>query len=83
MPGGVAVHLADVVARRLKIRCRWEKPGLTGRASMLHVAPQDLIDAETVGRAGRPRCDRRGTAASWSRSRQVGSVTAHATRPPF
>jgi 6-phosphofructokinase 1 len=52
MPGGVAVHLADVVTRNLKIRCRWEKPGLTGRASMLHVAPQDLIDAETVGRAG-------------------------------
>ena len=52
MPGGVAVHLADVVTRELKIRCRWEKPGLTGRASMLHVAPQDLLDAETVGRAG-------------------------------
>ena len=52
MPGGVAVHLANVATRQLKIRCRWEKPGLTGRASMLHVAPQDLIDAEVVGRAG-------------------------------
>jgi 6-phosphofructokinase 1 len=52
MPGGVAVRLADVVTRELKIRCRWEKPGLTGRASVLHVARQDMIDAEAVSRAG-------------------------------
>jgi hypothetical protein len=36
----------------MKIRCRWEKPGLCGRASMLHVSEQDLADAELVGRAG-------------------------------
>jgi 6-phosphofructokinase 1 len=50
--GGIAAYLADVVASRLKIRCRWEKPGLCGRASMLHVSPQDRLDADAVGRAG-------------------------------
>ena len=49
--GGVAQFLAEVVARNLKIRCRSEKPGLLGRASMLHAAAQDWKDAETVGRA--------------------------------
>jgi 6-phosphofructokinase 1 len=52
LPGGVGTYLAGVVARELKIRCRWEKPGLCGRASMLHVSAQDLDDAELVGRAG-------------------------------
>lgn len=52
LPGGVASHLADIVTRELKIRCRWEKPGLCARASMLHVAQQDRLDAELVGRAG-------------------------------
>jgi 6-phosphofructokinase 1 len=50
--GGVAAHLAEYVTRRLKLRCRWEQPGLCGRASMLHVAEQDRIDAIHVGRAG-------------------------------
>ena len=49
MPGGVSRFLAQVVTRELKIRCRHEKPGLLGRASMLHVSQQDLIDAEFVG----------------------------------
>jgi 6-phosphofructokinase len=44
--GGVAQFLAEAVARNLKMRCRSEKPGLLGRASMLH-----WKDAETVGRA--------------------------------
>jgi 6-phosphofructokinase len=52
LPGGVASYLAGVVTRELRIRCRYEKPGLCGRASMLHVSPQDLSDAELVGRAG-------------------------------
>ncbi len=51
LPGGVGRFLAETVARRLKIRCRDEKPGLLGRASMLHVSPQDKKDAELVGRA--------------------------------
>lgn len=50
MVGGVARFLAETAARELKIRCRDEKPGLLGRASMLHVAPQDRMDAELVGR---------------------------------
>jgi 6-phosphofructokinase 1 len=50
-PGGVSAHLAETVARRLKIRCRWEKPGLCGRCSPLHVSPVDRADAERVGRS--------------------------------
>lgn len=49
--GGVAQFLAEAVARNLKLRCRSEKPGLLGRASMLHAAVQDWKDAEMVGRA--------------------------------
>ena len=52
LPGGVGHYLANVVTRELKIRCRCEKPGLCGRASMLHVSPQDVADAELVGRVG-------------------------------
>lgn len=52
LPGGVGNYLADVVTRELRIRCRCEKPGLCGRASMLHVSNQDLADAELVGRMG-------------------------------
>ena len=48
--GGVAQHLAEAVARNLRMRCRSEKPGLLGRASMLHAAAQDWKDAELVGR---------------------------------
>jgi len=50
LPGGVGHFLAEAVTRRLKIRCRDERPGLLGRASILHVSPQDRIDAEMVGR---------------------------------
>ncbi|MGB6743413.1 MAG: diphosphate--fructose-6-phosphate 1-phosphotransferase [Terracidiphilus sp.] len=49
--GGVAQFVAEAVARNLKIRCRSEKPGLLGRASMLHASTQDRKDAELVGRA--------------------------------
>jgi ATP-dependent phosphofructokinase / diphosphate-dependent phosphofructokinase len=52
LTGGVGSWLADVVARRLGLRCRCEKPGLLGRASMLHVSAQDAKDAELAGRAG-------------------------------
>lgn len=51
MPGGVARYLAKIVSRELKVRCRDEKPGLIGRASMLHASTQDLADAEFVGSA--------------------------------
>lgn len=49
--GGVAQFVAESVARSLKIRCRSEKPGLLGRASMLHASEQDRKDADLVGRA--------------------------------
>ncbi|MDR3751602.1 MAG: diphosphate--fructose-6-phosphate 1-phosphotransferase [Terracidiphilus sp.] len=49
LTGGVAQFLAETVARRLKMRCRSEKPGLLGRASMLHVSSQDMADAKLVG----------------------------------
>jgi ATP-dependent phosphofructokinase / diphosphate-dependent phosphofructokinase len=51
LPGGVARFLAETVARKLKVRCRDEKPGLLGRSSRLHVSPQDELDAALVGRA--------------------------------
>jgi 6-phosphofructokinase len=52
MTGGVAQHLAEVVGKRLGIRCRCEKPGLLARASMALVSKQDRADAALVGRAG-------------------------------
>ncbi|HZY63054.1 MAG TPA: diphosphate--fructose-6-phosphate 1-phosphotransferase [Edaphobacter sp.] len=52
MTGGVAQHLASVVSQRLRIRCRSEKPGLLGRASMALVSEQDRTDAVDVGRTG-------------------------------
>ena len=52
MTGGVGQFLAGVVAENLRIRCRSEKPGLLGRASMALVSAQDQQDAELVGRAG-------------------------------
>ena len=52
LTGGVGQHLADVVATHLKVRCRSEKPGLLGRASMAHRSTQDLEDATLVGAAG-------------------------------
>jgi ATP-dependent phosphofructokinase / diphosphate-dependent phosphofructokinase len=66
LPGGVGAYLADMVTSNLKIRCRSEMPGLCGRASMLHVSQQDLVDAELVGRAGVRAAleDRKGTMIS-------------------
>lgn len=52
MTGGVGQFLAGVVGEKLGIRCRSEKPGLLGRASIAHVSMQDREDAELVGRAG-------------------------------
>lgn len=49
--GDVGAFLAGMLSDALKIRCRSEKPGLCGRASMLHVSEQDRRDAELVGRA--------------------------------
>lgn len=50
LTGGVAQFLAEEVARNLTKRCRSEKPGLLGRASPMHLAPRDLLDADAAGR---------------------------------
>jgi len=52
LTGGVGQFLAETVARELKFRCRSEKPGLLGRASMLHASERDVVDADLVGRQG-------------------------------
>ncbi len=52
LTGGVGQHLAGIVARELKIRCRSEKPGLLGRASVAHVSGQDRSDAVLAGATG-------------------------------
>ena len=52
LQGGVSRFLSQIVTRELKIRCRDEKPGLIGRASMFHLATQDLQDADFVGAEG-------------------------------
>jgi 6-phosphofructokinase len=49
MVGGVSAHLAAIVARELKLRCRYEKPGLVGRASVTLASEQDRADAMLVG----------------------------------
>lgn len=51
MTGGVGQHLAKVVAEMLGVRCRSEKPGLLGRASIAMTSQQDVDDALLVGRA--------------------------------
>lgn len=51
MIGGVGQHLAGMVARELKLRCRSERPGLLGRMSRALVSVQDEMDAALVGRA--------------------------------
>jgi ATP-dependent phosphofructokinase / diphosphate-dependent phosphofructokinase len=52
LTGGVGRHLAELVARELKMRCRSETPGLLGRASVAHRSAQDVADAITVAVAG-------------------------------
>ena len=47
----LAHRLALLVAERLKIRARSEKPGLLGRASSAYVSPVDWEEARLCGRA--------------------------------
>lgn len=47
--GDVSAHLAQLVIRRLGYKARSEKPGLIGRASMLHVSPIDRQEAVLCG----------------------------------
>ena len=47
--GDVSAHLAQLVIRKLGYKARSEKPGLIGRASMLHVSPIDRQEAVLCG----------------------------------
>jgi 6-phosphofructokinase 1 len=49
IPGGVAQLLADTIIRELGIKCRAEKPGLLGRASLALQSPTDREEAYQVG----------------------------------
>ena len=49
--GDVSAHLANLVIQRLEYKARGEKPGLLGRASMLHVSPVDRQEAVLAGEA--------------------------------
>ena len=51
LPGGASAYLADLIAAKLKIRCRYEKPGLLARASIAHVSKVDRREAYRIGRA--------------------------------
>jgi 6-phosphofructokinase 1 len=80
IPGGVASYLAGAVAKELKIRCRFESPGLCGRSSALHVSQQDLVDAELVGRIGvRAAIDNRH--GHWITLKPIGSDEKFAIVP--
>jgi 6-phosphofructokinase 1 len=80
IPGGVALYLAGVVAKELKIRCRFETPGLCGRSSALHLSEQDLVDAELVGRMG-VRAALDGRHAHWVTLKPIGSSEQSAIVP--
>jgi 6-phosphofructokinase 1 len=80
IPGGVALYLAGIVAKELKIRCRFETPGLCGRSSALHLSEQDLVDAELVGRMG-VRAALDGRHAHWVTLKPIGSSEQYAIVP--
>jgi ATP-dependent phosphofructokinase / diphosphate-dependent phosphofructokinase len=48
---GAASYLCGVIADRLKLRARWEKPGTLIRTSGTCLSEVDLAEAEMVGRA--------------------------------
>ncbi len=80
IPGGVASYLAGVVAKELRIRCRFETPGLCGRSSALHLSEQDLVDAELVGRVG-VRAALEGRHAHWITLKPIDSEAKYAIVP--
>jgi len=51
MPGGTATFLSGLVAEKLKLRSRSEKPGLAGRTSIANVSLVDQGEAYLVGQA--------------------------------
>lgn len=48
--GGVAAFLCDLIAEKLKIKARFDKPGTIQRVSGLCQSPQDVEEAYEVGR---------------------------------
>ncbi len=51
LAGNLAHSLAQLIARRLKLRARSEKPGLLGRSSAAFVSPTDRAEARLCGQA--------------------------------
>jgi 6-phosphofructokinase 1 len=51
LTGNLAHVLAQLIARRLKLRARSEKPGLLGRSSMAFVSETDYTEARLCGQA--------------------------------
>ncbi|WP_407314033.1 diphosphate--fructose-6-phosphate 1-phosphotransferase [Desulfosporosinus sp. SB140] len=49
--GNVGEHLAELVVKKLGIKARSEKPGLAGRASILHQSTVDRYEAIMAGAA--------------------------------
>ncbi len=50
LQGGVGAVLSELVAEKLGLRCRYEKPGLLGRSSAILASDVDRAEAEGVGR---------------------------------
>ena len=48
--GNAAAFLCDLVAKRLRVRARWDKPGTVQRMSSAHLSPVDLSEAAACGR---------------------------------
>lgn len=51
LPGGVAAFLSEKISDQLKLRTRYEKPGLAARASMEYVSSTDQQEAYLAGKA--------------------------------
>ncbi len=49
--GDVGTHLANLVIKELGIKARSEKPGITGRASVVNQSTTDVSEAVDAGRA--------------------------------
>lgn len=49
LPGGAAYFLSEKISEQLKLRARYEKPGLAARASMEYISSIDQHEAYQVG----------------------------------
>lgn len=49
-PGGVCQYLASMIAEKLNIKARWDKPGTIQRSSMICASTTDLEEAYLVGK---------------------------------